>query len=371
MIYFSFSIVPSGGASLLPAVITGNLSLQTTIQYSIATVASVAPSAVQIKNVTDLATGAVTLVSSRRLQRRVQAAGSMGVSVTVSVNVGKSPSAANLQAVQQKLQQGLGASSMAATMILASTASAASLQASQLTFVPPASFSVAGAAAAGATVVVVQQDQNLALDEGAGAGIGIIVVAMALALYSYRSYKLHGALPCYRDRLREIRILKTKTAEEVEAKIMGDTVLATDNPVGAGGSSGGRLTLRIPKQAAAELERIAQSNSELMRELALLKGSVPSAEELADVKRMRQQRAAQAELDTGSRKTTSRAFAPTRIGSAAGTGISPTAASSAVPAPLPAGWRAIADVKSGRTYYANSVTQATSWERPTGGSSEV
>ena len=40
-------------------------------------------------------------------------------------------------------------------------------------------------------------------------------------------------------------------------------------------------------------------------------------------------------------------------------------ASPADSTPLPAGWKAATDKKSGRTYYVNRVTRKTSWRRPT------
>jgi len=183
--------------------------------------------------------------------------------------------------------------------------------------------------------------QDAGTAEGAGAGIGILIVGIGVALYCWRSYVVHGALPCQRNRKREIFELKQQATREAEARMQADTEDATlVNPAATAGK--GALTVRMPKAAAAEL-RLLREQNEALRAAAAAAASAAAA-------------AAQQQSQRQTPKAQQLSFAPVPFGGAA------------PPAP-PAqdeAWAPAVDPASGRTYYFNKVTKETSWVRPAG-----
>ena len=198
-------------------------------------------SAIKVANVTDIATGAVfrVPVTARRLAGG--AAGSGGVSFTVVANLGKTVTAASVADKQAALLSNFNSSSPAFGRIKSDVAAAAGVPAASLVAVPPNPAAITlGGSAAGLTPPVIFVNGGAAQDagtaEGAGAGIGILIVGIGVALYCWRSYVVHGALPCQRNRKREIFELKQQATREAEARMQADTEDATlVNPAATAG----------------------------------------------------------------------------------------------------------------------------------------
>jgi hypothetical protein len=116
--------------------------------------------------------------------------------------------------------------------------------------------------------------------ESHGPAIGCVVVLLGIALYCWRSYVVHGALPCNRDRKREQFELKQAAAREVEERMKADTVEATIvNPMATQGK--GALTLRVPRAVALELDALRTEREENAKLLKKLEASAAQAATLS------------------------------------------------------------------------------------------
>jgi WW domain len=344
---FSFSFVPVVGTSLNAGALATNPSVLSSIQNNVAAAVGVNPATIRIVNVTDIATGTVYSTGMlRALQARALAgaAGSLGVSFTCSINLGKVASSARVAALQSALVANFNATSPAFKQIMSDVATAAGVPSTSLVAVPPnpASIALSGNTAGLAPVIVKPSTEDfsgvLATDEAIGAGIGVAVVILAAALYSWRSYIVHGALPCQRDRKREQFELKQAAAREVEERMKADTVEATIvNPMATQGK--GALTLRVPRAVALELEALRTEREE-------------------NAKLLKKLEASSAHAATFSAAVSPASFAPVPTTGGKSLQAPPVAA------PAASVWAEVKDPASGRSYFFNRTTKETSWTCP-------
>ena len=187
---FSFTIVASSTV-LRPSDIVRAPSVLLAISTSYANILSVSPATVFVRNITDIATNQVTVVS-RRLGG---SPGSAGVRVDVQVDLGKTPtegatdamiavlsSPAAAQPLKDVIASVSAATGVAASVYSASVvASSVRLVNSPFLAAAPGAGSSSGGGSAGG---------------GGGAVAGGIIGALALAcaIWSYRSYSKHGKL---------------------------------------------------------------------------------------------------------------------------------------------------------------------------------
>ena len=265
LLVFSFTFSTSDGSPINAAALASSPAVLSSIATNVAASMGVNPATIKVANITDIATG---MVYSTGLRRALAAAGSLGVSFTVVVNLGKGATAATVAARQAALLQNFNASSPALASVKSSVVAAQpGLSAASLVAAPPtaASISLSGSAAGlGPAITVVQASQDnsavLATDEGIGAAIGAALILAAFGLYVWRSQIVHGALPWQRDRKREIFELKQKAAKEAEDALTADMVPTTVvNPAATSGKAA--LTLRVPRAVAIELDAVRSSGA--------------------------------------------------------------------------------------------------------------
>ena len=197
-----------------------------------------------------MATGSLATIPPGAGRRRLGgAAGSLGVSFTVQVDLGKTPPVAAAQAYVAVLQAPLPPTFF--NGILANISAASNVPLSQLS------------ATAGTATLVDSQINGLASasaassastasSTGAGVGAAIGVALLVLIFWSWRSWSKHGVLPCFRNRSQEAHDMKVKAAAAAEKRL--EEELTTVNPVLVNSSQG--LTLRVPKVVADELAEL-------------------------------------------------------------------------------------------------------------------
>ena len=232
---FAFSISSSGGALLTAASIAASASTLAQISTSFSTLLAVPSASVAVTGVTDIASGATFFFaaaasthSARLLRsgagaRALAAAGSLGVSVNVSVDLGATPPSATVLAQQRAALAALavpGTSSAAffgpivvkaaAAAGISASAISTSVQASSITTV--AAFAVPQPAAASAS-----GGGGGAGPAAGGASGGIRV--LVIGVWSFRSYRKHGTCPCFRDRKKEESERKRKAMELAVAEL--------------------------------------------------------------------------------------------------------------------------------------------------------
>jgi hypothetical protein len=167
---------------------------------------AVTASAVRVTNITDIATGAMTVVP---LTRRLGGAGTAGVRFTTTIDLG----AAGTQATAIALQTALAAmppTAPAFATVIAAVATAASIPAASLAAAmgPPAVVANAPFSIAVSTGGDSSSTSSSGSGSGAGgaAGGGIAgAILLAIGVWASRSYLKHGKLPCFRDRAAEKR----------------------------------------------------------------------------------------------------------------------------------------------------------------------
>ena len=148
---------------------------------------------VRVVNVTDLATGAVFRVSYRR---RLAAAGSMGVSFDIVVNLGKISTAEQLSAKQQLIVKDLNSSAPAFASIKTAVASAAGVSAAALSPVAPTASSIKVVGGVGSIAAAAPaSDGASTAGGGTVAGIVIAVLVVVAAFFTLWSKIANGRFP--------------------------------------------------------------------------------------------------------------------------------------------------------------------------------
>ena len=224
------------------------------------------PSLVYATNITDRATG--TFVAEKAV-RRAAAAGSLGVTITFVIRLGKTPTEAFAGNITSTLSA-LTPKSPIFGALASSFASAVSLPASAFKFsVDPATVVLANAGftfngpAGAASASSGSGGSGGGIGAGVGVGVGALFV-IVLAFWSYRSYRKSGKLPCMRDRANELfRAQEKATAEamarlakEAEAKQKEEARSGSLNPVVVVRGAKGAEEVRVPKAVADELEEL-------------------------------------------------------------------------------------------------------------------
>jgi len=305
--------------SLQPSDLAGQASVIAAITTGYAQLLAVPAALVSVANFTDLATGAVvaaTPVANARLLG-AGAPGSRGVSVSVVVALGKTPTE------QQTLNM---QSALAAPMptllasISQSVASALRVPASAFSTSAPAAVTFVGSPFVAASTVVVAAEANSAPATGGAAAGGIVgAILLACGLWAYRSYAKHGKLPCCRDRAREALVKKSSASETVEItsaiaeaeKALGGVSVDEQAAAAArfGGGGGGAaaaskkalVVKRLVEKAARDSEK-ARLTEEAAKaaaaEIAALRAQLAAAKASDDASEVAQLRAQLREAKT-------------------------------------------------------------------------
>jgi hypothetical protein len=194
-------------------------------------------------------------------------------------------------------------------------------------------------------VIVAEKSGSASTADVAVTGV-VVAVVLAISFCTFwicRSYKLYGRAPWQVDVRREQYELKTKAEQEAEARFNEDSVPMTLNPVNdALTAKSQALTLRVPKAAAKEIEALRAKEQGHRAELEAAR---------AEAARISEELAALRAAAAAKGQATS-SFAPVAVG-----GVREFSA-------LPPGWTETTDPSSGRVYYFNAVTKATSWTKP-------
>jgi len=291
---FSFAIAPPSGGALRPSDLAGSASVVAAISNAYAQLLGVKPALVTVANFSDIATGAVIAATPvPHVRRLAGAAGSLGVSVSVVVALGKTPTEQQTINIQ---------SALAATGAPAMLAAQASItQAAALSTSMPASYFAVGAPTAvnfigspfvmSSTIVVAAASSSAPAAGGAAAGGVVGAILLACALWSYRSYAKHGVLPCCRDRNREVFRKRQSDTESIEisnaladaerALAAGDITATSKSPAVAGGagSSKALVVRRLLEKSARDAAAAAAEMAALKKELSEAKA--PKAEAAA------------------------------------------------------------------------------------------
>jgi len=287
LITFSFTIAPAAqGASLQPRDLAGSASVIAAIELGYAQLLRVPQARVRAANFTDLATGAIVAASPVPRVRRLAAAaaGSLGVSVSVVVALGKTPTEQETINYNTALSAA-GAPAMAALQasITQAVASNARAPASAFSTGAPASVSFVGSPFISSTntvvVVAASSPASVAPAAGGAAAGGITgAILLACAVWSYRSWSKHGELPCFRNRKREELFKKASAAESVEvtsAIAEAENALGgADAGPGMGGSSKALIVKRLVEKAARDSAKAKEAEAALAQlrdELAKVK----------------------------------------------------------------------------------------------------
>ena len=257
-----------------------------------------------------------------RARRLAAAAGSLGVSVSVVVALGKTPTEQQtidfqaalstpgdkLVALQANIVQAVATNARAPASAFAASAPTGA----RFVGSPFISQSSTAAAAAGSAAPVAG---------GAAAGGVIGAILLACAVWSYRSYAKHGQLPCCRDRKSEVlsrrneafeaaevaqALAEAETALEVTgpAGVAAAPVFRPARPVGAKSAVVKRL-VDVNAQLAAREAKAAAEVAELKRQLSVAKkADNADADEVAELRRqLAAARAAAAAKDDGALST--------------------------------------------------------------------
>ncbi len=228
---------------------------------------------------TDLATGAVdvALVSwSRRRRRLAGAAGSLGVSVAVIANLGKTPTQAAVVAMETAITGAPGASALSSVVSVLAAAKGvppAALTAQKpVVSVANAAFALPGGPGAGGALAAVA-DAGVSTAGGAAGGAAGGVLVLLLSAYLLYSWRKHKKLPCWRDFAAEARERAKDEQLRREAEEMRRE-LGTVNPIGGGGGGkdgAGALTIR---NLGASNRKLAEEAAARAAELEAFKAMV-------------------------------------------------------------------------------------------------
>jgi len=206
----------------------------TSITGGFASLLGVPASQMFVTNVTDLATGQ-SLSPSRRLReeaasvaRALAAAGSLGVSVSMKANLGKTPTQSDVTSQLASLST-LSPTSPLFVSIISSIATATGSQASFFTAsVPSRSVSFTNLPFLVAPSTAPAAESSSAGSSTTGTIVGIVVVILFfVAVWSWRSWVKHGKLPCFRDRGAEKRAALAALAARNTAAEEGDLTVRT------------------------------------------------------------------------------------------------------------------------------------------------
>jgi len=298
LISFSFTITPAAqGVSLQPRDLAGSASVINSICFNFAQLLQLPQAQVSVANFTDIATGAVVAASQvPRVRRLAAAAGSLGVSVSVVVALGKTPT--ELQTVNLNAALSAAGSPAMVTLqasITQAVASNARGPASAFATGAPAAVSFIGSPFISSATVVSDSGSSNAAPAAGGAAAGGIVGAflLACAFWSYRSFSKHGKLPCFRDRKSEILSRRNDAYEAAEvAKALSEA----ENALNASGpeSPASAPVFRPARPASASktavVKRLVDVNAELAAreakaaaEVAALKQQLAQAKKADDV----------------------------------------------------------------------------------------
>ena len=282
---FSFTIGLTGAGVLRPNDLASSVPLVHAIAAGYASLLRVAEAQVGVKNFTDVATGAVVAAAANPAgyagsRRRLGAApvpGSQGVSVSLVVILGKTPTE-------------LETMNMQAALTATSSPQLAALQTSILTAVSVATtvpsnyFKVGAPTSVGfynspfIAAPAVSAASSSGSDSGSGLGVGLGIAAavavLACAVWSFRSWKKHGVLPCCRDRAREKRNMLSNTTAQIEvdnALAQAEAMIGADVDAAAkfGGGAGG-----VANKKALAVKRLVEK----------AKAADSAAAELAEIK---------------------------------------------------------------------------------------
>jgi hypothetical protein len=199
LLFFSIDLIPTG-TTLRPTDLSSQTAFLARAASSFAALIGVPAASVYATNITDRATGSsVTLRAVRRAQAPA-AAGSLGVTLSFVVRLGKTPtqaSVANMSAVLSSSAASAAISSVATGFCssagLSTCPIAAKFNAVVLQYAPFSIASDAGSSSSSAS-------SSSGSATGAIVGVAIAVAFAAVGVWSYRSYAKHGKLPCLRDR---------------------------------------------------------------------------------------------------------------------------------------------------------------------------
>jgi hypothetical protein len=233
LLRWRFAIVPTGTILRISDVI-GQRAVMTAITTGFASLLGVDASAVIVANVTDIATG-TSVRLARRLGEAAPAAralagvGSLGVSISMLVNLGKTPLQADIadqlsslstlapqSALFASIVSAIAASGAAPASALATSVDASSVVFSNLPFLMAPSSAPAVIVAAGS-------------GDSTGAIVGAVlgITAAFLAIWSWRSWAKHGKLPCCRDRGAEKRAALAAAVARNTQAAEGDLTVRT------------------------------------------------------------------------------------------------------------------------------------------------
>ena len=274
LLTYSFSIVPSGLVATGLSLATAAVSMQVTsaIDSAFTTLLTgplltVSAMNVRVTNVSDLATGAMSLpVSGRRLGASTPLPGSGGFHFTVVIGLGKTPTETAVLAMQSTLAAQTPSSAVF-TNIIATLGQLSGLSAVALTAVPGPLATLVNAPfniVVASTTTSTSSASTAGVAGAAGGGAaGAIIVVLIVTWLAY-SYSKHGALPCCRDYAREKReAWEAKLRAEEAAEIMEVVAKGVANPMSQGQGGG--------KAGAGAIRALVSEKDAQARELLALK----------------------------------------------------------------------------------------------------
>ena len=298
---FAFAIGLTGGGALRPSDLASSVPLVHAIAAGFASLLRVAEAQVGVRNFTDVATGAVVAAAANPAgyagsRRRLGAApvpGSQGVSVSLVVILGKTPTELETMNMQAALTA-TSSPQLAAlqTSILSAVSAATTVQASYFKVSAPTAVAFANspfiaAPAAPATAAASGSDS------GSGLGVGLCIAAavavLACAVWSFRSWRKHGVLPCCRDRARERRNMLSNATAQVEvdnALAQAEAIVGADLADDAASKFGGGAAANKKALAVKRLvEKAKAADAELAAiKLQLKKKDEVDADEVAQLR---------------------------------------------------------------------------------------
>jgi hypothetical protein len=235
LLRWRFAIVPTGTILRISDVI-GQRAVMTAITTGFARLLGVDASDVVVANVTDIATG-TSVRPARRLgevalaARALAGVGTLGVSISMLVNLGKTPLQADIadqlsslstlapqSALFASIVSAIAASGAAPASALATSVDASSVVFSNLPFlmapspVPAVAATTSSSGNSTSTIV--------------GVVLGVVIVGF-VAIWMWRSWSKHGKLPCFRDRGAEKRAALASAASRNTASEEGDLTVRT------------------------------------------------------------------------------------------------------------------------------------------------
>ena len=292
----SFALVismPAGTPLRTSDVAKGGAAFSRAVAKGVATLLGVTEAQVFVANLTDVATGASIAAPSTSGRRRAAAApGSLGVSVGIVVNLGKTPTEQATLDLQSKLTaSGTPAMQALQAAVVQAVSAATTVPASYFAVSAPSGTSFANSPFIAAVVPgAASSSDGGAGGAGGGGAIGGAVggvIALVLAIWSWRSYAKHGTLPCCRDRKRELFVKRANQTETVEVSSAlaeaAAIVVADGGSPGAGGSSKAAVIKRLAEKAKAADAATAEL-AELKKQLAAAKANDVDADEVAQLR---------------------------------------------------------------------------------------